>query len=118
MERLILEVKPQANKSPTIVSPDAIIRMSPPVGGDYWKFRVQVAPNQAIVGFPKFTTVGIGFQIEEADWNTNMPFTEPAERILKHIWVNRGPGNEGKAFRTRCLVAIGLIQSAAGAHEN
>lgn len=78
---------------------------------NYWAYRVKVSPRQAIVGFPKFFTVGIGFEVEE-DWNTNLPYSSTAKEILKHIWHNRGKGNNGDEFRFRCLEAIRMIQGA------
>ena len=109
---LILETKEQPNKSPMKNQAGHLIMMTPPISEDYWLYRVAVGDNQAIIGFPKFNVIGIGFQIEE-DWNTNLPKSEGAEAILNHIWHNRGKGNDGPEFRERCLQAIRMIQTAA-----
>lgn len=81
------------------------IAITPNIGPDYWRFRVQVSENQAVVGFPKFNTIGIGFQHEDVDWNTNLPFTCTAGEIYTHIRANRRD-----AKRDRCLAAIRAIQ--------
>lgn len=80
------------------------IGVTPPIFGDYWKYRVQVTKKQAIIGFPKFFTIGIGFQYEE-DWNTNLPWTSKAKDIYKHIRHNRL-----NARREKCIEAIKMIQ--------
>lgn len=101
-----LEIKGQADKSQ--ITPN--IAITPPIDEGYWKYRVQVSENQAIVAFPKFFTIGIGFQ-NETDWNTNLPASSDAEDILNHIWHNRGEGNEGDSFREKCLEAIRMIKA-------
>lgn len=106
---LILETKDQPNKTLRKKINENTFIVAPWTDEKYWRYRVAVSENQAIVGFPKFNTVGIGFQIEE-DWNTNLPYTEKAETILNHIWHNRGKGNNGTTFRQRCLDAIRMIQ--------
>jgi len=42
----------------------SLVMFTPPVGEDYWLFRVKLFKDQAIIGFPKFGTIGIGFAIE------------------------------------------------------
>lgn len=108
---LVLQVKDQANKTPISASGGSVLMMTPPIGEGYWRFRVQVSPNQAIIGFPKFSSLAIGFEVED-DWNTNLPSSGEAEGILRHIWHNRGEGNDGDEFRQRCLEAIKMIQEA------
>lgn len=92
-----------------------VVLMTPPINSDYWAYRVRVADGQAVVGFGKFGTVGIGFA-EEDDWNTNLPYTGDAESIRRHIWHNRGERiqdtPEGAALVVR---AIELIQDAVKA---
>lgn len=87
----------------------AHLMVTPPLNEDYWLFRVKLFEGQAIVGFPKFNTIGIGFAQEE-DWNTNLPYTCDAEMIYNHIKHNKAyddiPDDE-------CLEAIRLIQQAA-----
>ena len=65
------------------------IAITPAIGEDYWAYRVRLSEAQAIVGFPKFFTVGIGFAQEE-DWNTNLPYTCGTEEIYDHIAHNKG----------------------------
>lgn len=85
------------------------LMICPPVGQDYWIFRVAVSEKQAVVGFPKFGVIGIGFQFEEEDWNTNLPSSSDAEEIYEHIKVNKG----AEPTREDCIAAIKMIQAAA-----
>ncbi|MFM9616802.1 hypothetical protein ACKI14_02430 [Streptomyces turgidiscabies] len=105
LDNLILEIRNQPNATP-VIGP---IMLTPPVGEDYWAYRVRVADGQAVIGFPKFSTVGIGFAVEE-DWNTNLPYTCDAEEIFEHIEHNRG---DESITREVCVAAIRLIQDAA-----
>lgn len=84
------------------------ILFTPPVSDEYWTYRVRVADGQAIVAFPKFLTLGIGFAVEQ-DWNTNLPYTSDATDIYAHIEHNRG---SDEITRERCVLAIELIQDA------
>ena len=104
---LTLETRGQEDQSP-VIGP---IMMTPSVGEDYWTYRVQLTDKQAIIGFPKFFTIGIGFAAEE-DWNTNFPYTTDAEKIYEHIKHNAG---DAAITREMCLEAIRLIQDAARA---
>lgn len=104
---LRLEVRYQADKT---VRANGVL-MTPPITADYWTFRVRLTARQAIVGFPKFSTIGIGFALEE-DWNTNLPYTRGAEEIFKHIAHNKG---DEAITREDCLDAIRMIQDAARA---
>lgn len=79
---------------------------------DYWVFRVKLTEKQSVVAFPKFFTLGIGFQVEEKDWNTNLPYTSEAEKIFNHIKVNKGDKSITKA---NCIKAIQLLQEACAA---
>jgi hypothetical protein len=90
------------------------VMITPPVGDeDYWLFKVMVSDNQAIVGFPKFMQVGIGFQQEE-DWNSNLPSTSEAEDIFDHISHNKG---DDSIPDDRCIEAIKMIRTAASAYQ-
>ena len=104
---LVLETRFQANIS-SEVGP---FIMTPPISEDYWEYRVRLTKTQAIVGFPKFFTIGIGFSVEE-DWNTNLPFTCDTEKIFQHIKHNKGddsiPDDDVRA-------AIRMVQDAAAA---
>jgi hypothetical protein len=75
----------------------------------YWEYRVQLTEDQAVLGFPKFGTIGIGFARED-DWNANLPFACPATKILDHIWHNAG---DPAITRGTVFDAIELIQAAA-----
>jgi hypothetical protein len=109
---LVLERREQSNLSPAVQSGNTTILMTPPISEDYWAYRVRVADGQAVVGFPKFNVIGIGFAAEE-DWNTNLPSSEDAERIRQHIWHNRGPNIEDTIQQAgRVVAAIEMIQDA------
>jgi hypothetical protein len=111
MKELTLEVKGQADESPVV---GGLVMLTPNLGEDYWAYRVVLSERQAIVGFPKFGTIGIGFAVEE-DWNTNLPFTLPAERIFDHIAHNKG---DDSITDEECLAAIRLIQARAKADRS
>lgn len=88
--------------------PIAIV--TPDIGEeDYWIFQVKLSDEQAIVGFPKFATIGIGFKKEE-DWNTNKPFRKPAKEIFD--WIKRNKGDDSISDKD-CILAIKLVQKAA-----
>jgi hypothetical protein len=71
---------------------------------------VVLSKGQAIVGFPKFYTIGIGFAVEDADWNTNLPFTCSTDEIFEHIKHNKGD----EAIADEDVVrAIAMVQDAA-----
>lgn len=101
---LRLERRDQEDKTPNAGG----MLMTPPIDEDYWAYRVRLSGTQAVVGFPKFGTIGIGFAVED-DWNTNLPYTIEAEAILKHIRHNKGDGS----IRDEDVhLAIQLIQEA------
>ena len=70
-------------------------------------YRVKLSETQAIVGFPKYSTIGIGFAQEE-DWNTNLPWTTQAEEIFAHIAHNKG---DSAISDEQCIEAIRMIQA-------
>jgi hypothetical protein len=107
VNHLTLEIKGQADETATV----GPIALTPPINEDYWTYRVKLSDTQAIVGFPKFFAIGIGFAQEE-DWNTNLPFTCDAEAIYEHIEENKG---DEVISREDCLTAIRMIQEAAKA---
>ena len=87
------------------------ILITPPLGEeDYWLFRVKLTKKQAIIGFPKFFTIGIGFEVEGDDWNTNLPYQCEAEEIYNHIKKNKG---DSKITKAKCIKAIEMIQKEA-----
>ena len=103
--KLKLETKAQADGTTRLAGGLALV--TPPIDEAYWTFRVQVSKNQAVIGFPKFNTIGIGFQHEDKDWNTNLPFTCETKKIYNHIADTR----RGADPKT-CIKAIQMIQAA------
>lgn len=85
------------------------IMLTPLIDEGYWAYRVRVSETQAIAGFPKFGTIGVGFAVEE-DWNTNLPYTCDADEIYDHIAHNKG---DDSISREDCITAIQMIQEAA-----
>lgn len=102
---LRLERKNQPDETGDVAG---LISFTPPIDADYWEYRVIVGERQAVVGFPKFSTIGIGFAFEE-DWNTNLPWASTTESIWKHISHNKGDESIPDAW---CIQAIEMIQSA------
>ena len=86
------------------------IELTPDIDEDYWSYRVRLSDTQAVVGFPKFGVIGIGFAVEDEDWNVNLPATATTEGIARHIMVNKGDESI-TAFDVVCAVA--MIQRAA-----
>ena len=105
---LILERKSQEDTGQ--LSPN--MAMTPSLGETYWSYRVRLTDTQAIVGFPKFFTVSIGFAREDENWNTNYPYTTGAAEIYEHIAENKG---DDSITREECIAAIRLIQDAVRA---
>lgn len=85
--------------------------LTPPIGKEYWLFRVPLSDTQAIVAFPKFGTLGVGFQ-REKDWNTNLPYICNTQEIFDHISHNKG---DDAITDSDCIAAIKLIQEACTA---
>lgn len=83
--------------------------VTPPLDEDFWQFRVKVDKEQAIVGFPKFHSIGIGFALED-DWNTNLPSNYKAEQIFEHISHNK---RFASISDETCIEAIKMVQKAA-----
>ena len=108
---LVLEVNAGADFTPAQLGLlGGGLMMTPAVGDEsFWLFRVKLSDTQAIVGFPKFTTIGIGFAKEE-DWNTNLPFRCSAKEIFDHIGHNKGDDSIADA---RCIEAIEMVRVAA-----
>lgn len=108
---LTLERRGQRDKSPVFANAAGVpvATMTPPIDEDYWAYRVKLSDTQAIVGFPKFGTIGIGFAVED-DWNTNLPYTSPTDDILRHISHNKG---DEAISDEDVREAIRLVQEAA-----
>lgn len=83
-----------------------LVLMTPAIDDTYWLWRVRLSEKQAVVAFPKFLTIGIGFQVEE-DWNTNLPYMIDAEAIFEHIKDNKG---DTTISDEDCIAAIRLLQ--------
>ena len=107
--RLRLERRDQPDETGALGNEHAVIMFTPPIDEDYWAYRVVVGEHQAVVGFPKFSTIGIGFAVEE-DWNTNLPYGCGDDRIYNHIRHNKGDDAIPAEW---CLEAIRMIQAAA-----
>ena len=107
-EPLQIEVRTDKALAEPILAGGRVL-ITPPVGDDWWLFRVAVSDKQAVIGFPKFGIVGVGFQVEKDDWNTNLPSSCDANRIYEHIKANKGDDAIPKA---RCVKAIEMIQAA------
>jgi len=104
---LTLERRDRQDKTPTFGG--GLIMMTPAIDEDYWAYRVRLSDEQAIVGFPKFGTIGIGFAVEE-DWNTNLPYTCETGEIFEHIKHNKG---DDSIAEDDVRWAIALVQDAA-----
>jgi len=109
--KLVLEVNEKfIDGDENIVQLGAITAMvTPPLNEDYWQFRVKVNDEQAIVGFPKFSTIGIGFALED-DWNTNLPYDTHTKSIWEWIKHNK---HYASIPDKRCIEAIKMVQQAA-----
>jgi hypothetical protein len=106
---LILEIKNQEDKTLSLSSGHQVILATPSLDENYWSYRVRLSENQAVLGFPKMMTIGIGFEKEAEDWNTNLPWWAPSDKILKHIIVNKG---DSSIKDKDVLTAIKMIREA------
>lgn len=107
MSELKLERKNQPNETGVLAG--GLVLMTPNICPDYWEYRVVLSPNQAILGFPKFGTIGIGFADEE-DWNTNLPYGVRTALIVRHIFHNAGGSS---ITPTMVAEAVELVRRAA-----
>ena len=107
---LQLERRDQPNE--TLLFAEGLAMVSPINDEDYWTYRVVVGEHQAVVGFPKFSTIGIGFAVEGDDWNINRPYTTDTDVIWQHIRCNKGDEAIPDEW---CIEAIQIIQAAATA---
>lgn len=116
---LILEAREQADLTAKLTGPKGknekgpppVLMVTPPISEGYWRYRVKVSDRQAVIGFPKFNTIGIGFQ-REVDWNTNLPYRCDVEKIYQHIEHNRDGADP-----ELCRKAIQMIKDAATAER-
>ena len=108
-EELVLERKDGDETAGVTNYGNAVLMVTPPLNEDFWMYRVRVSNEQAVVGFPKFFTTGIGFAVEDEEWNTNLPYVAEPDDIASHIWVNHGPSLT-EADRPLVIHAIKMIQ--------
>jgi hypothetical protein len=108
---LVLEVNSKHVKDKTRLNANVMMMTLDTSADDYWLARVKVSETQAVIAFPKFGIVGIGFEREE-DWNTNLPASCEAEQIYDHIKHNRG---DKRITKAKCLAAIRMLQPFATA---
>jgi hypothetical protein len=106
---MILERRNQRDKTTHV----GRAMLTPAIGEDYWSYRVRLSDKQAIVGFPKFSTIGIGFAVED-DWNTNLPYTCDTDEIFGHILHNKG---DASIADNDVREAIAMVQAAIRADE-
>lgn len=115
MKKFELEFRDKFKKSKdTLKVGNVTIMMTPEIDEDYWIFRIKLFKDQALVAFPKFGTIGIGFAIEE-DWNTNLPWGCETKEIYSHIKDNK----KYKEISDKdCLLAINILQKACEYYKN
>lgn len=86
MKKLLLEINDIEDQTGSILVPNGIVMTTPPIGENYWLFRVRLYKDQAILAFPKFSLLGVGFALEE-DWNRNLPIdNRSTDSDLEEIW--------------------------------
>lgn len=107
----MIELNAKFVEANTVIATKAgAIAVTPPLDGDYYIARVPLYKDQAIVVFPKFFTIGCGFQLEEEDWNTNLPLQTDAEEIYNHIKKNK---HYREISKGQCVAAIKELQNWA-----
>jgi len=110
MKKLELEFRNKFKpKQPVFKIGENSVIMTPKIDEDFWVFRVKLIKDQALVAFPKFRTLGIGFALE-SDWNTNLPYDCEPEEIYKHIRCNRRYDGIKKSD---CIKAIKILKKAS-----
>lgn len=87
---------------------NSVVAITPDINENYWLFRVHLHKNQYVQAFPKFFTLGIGFAIEDDDWNTNLPYSSDAETIYGHIECNK---KYKQITKERVVEAISLLSA-------
>jgi hypothetical protein len=115
MKKLVVEYKKGFEPSKDCIKVgNGIIMFTPSINSEYYIMRVVLYKNQALVAFPKFGLIGVGFAIEESNWNTNLPYQVPAERLYRHIRQNKKYRAITKAM---CLEGLKLLQEACKKYE-
>jgi hypothetical protein len=90
-----------------------LVACTPDLDEDYWSYRVIVGEHQAIVGFPKLGMIGVGFAVEDTDWNRNLPHSTQRD-LWNHIKCNKGDDSIPDEL---CIEAIRLIDQAVRADK-
>jgi len=112
-KELILEYRDKfCEAQTTLRMGNVLVMITPPIDKDYWVFRVKLHKKQALLAFPKFGTIGIGFALE-TDWNTNLPYSCKAKDIYSHIEDNK---RHDEITKSMCIEAIELLQKACEAY--
>jgi hypothetical protein len=78
-------------------------------------FKVKLYKDQAIIAFPKFSGIGIGFEKEETEWNANLPYNCSELQIYNHIKCNKF---YKEIKKEHCIAAIKMLQIACGVFES
>ena len=104
--KLKLEKRNQIDHTTYIEGQKEVTMFAPIVNEEYWLYRVKLFRDQAVIAFPKFGIIGIGFA-KETDWNTNLPSACPAEQICEHIYRNK---KYDKITEEQVVEAIKMIQ--------
>ena len=109
-KELKLEINSALVKDKTLIlnAENRQVLITPPLDENYWLYRVKLSKDQAIIGFPKFNQIGIGFALEE-DWNTNLPSRCETEEIFNHIKKNK---KYDEIKDEDCIRAIKMIKEA------
>ena len=117
--KLALEIRDQGNETVSIAAGSGLVQMPPLLDDDYWSYRVRLSDTQAVLGFPKFSTVGIGFAVEDDGYNTNLPYHCPTDQILAHIIDNKGDGTISDADVREAIrmIQLAVIDERAAARR-
>jgi hypothetical protein len=115
MKKLTVEYKKGFEPSKDCIRlSGGVIMFTPAINQDYYIMRVVLYKDQALVAFPKFGLIGVGFAIEEGSWNTNLPYDVEAERLYKHIRCNK---KYRAITKQTCLEGLKLLQAACKKYE-
>src|SRR5688572_12641230 len=106
---LVLERREQENRTPVFGG----LMLTPQIDDNYWAYRVRLSEHQAVVAFPKFATVGVGFT-KETDRNTNLPYFISTLVIWEHIKHNKG---DAAISDDDCIRAIEMVRGAVAADK-
>ena len=114
MRKLVVEYKEGFQPSKDCINTGKVIIMfTPAINKDYYIMRVVLYKDQALVAFPKFGLIGVGFALE-SDWNTNLPYQTSPERLYEHIKVNK---KYRAITKETCIEGLKLLQAACKQYE-